>query len=229
VSPWFQASDWAIVTYPQFFAVEAKAYHAGAAWRAQSLVAGWGSNLRDLRDQRFGDAEALTRLLLRTAEKDSGVPGATSGLAHGLRAASHRAPAWIVDGQHRLASVSLTVPTATGSGKSATLAWLIAELTFTLARARHTRAAAATREMPLADDGASEFLHAADQAEKLVEFLRGITQEFLSGSVRYGRYRSAVPALQSSPCGVLRLAAPIIPGAPNQGSATVPTDLALAA
>lgn len=229
VPPRFQGFDVAITADSQFFAVEAKAYRVGVAWRAQNLVASWGSNLRDLHGQRFGDAEALTHLLLRTTEKDSGLPSATSGLMHGLRTASDCAPAWVIDGQHRLASTLQTVYAATGSGKSAALAWLVAELGLTLGEARHTGSTASTREISLAADYAPEPAHAASQAEKLVEFLRELTQEFLSSIVQHSRYHVAVPAHQSSPCGVLRLAAPIIPGAPNQGPATVPTDLALAA
>lgn len=176
---------------------------AGGVWRARSLVQGWADDLKRLR---------VTRQLLRTAEKVTGLPCATSGVLHGIEAAAPSTQGWVLDGQHRLAAATQLIRAQSGSGKTEAALALMHRL---------------GRMQRMGKLSASS--HVANDADVLVEFLRGLTQSLLSGSVPHIRHLVAVLPHESSPCGVLRLAVPIIPGAPGQGPADVPFDLALAA
>lgn len=218
-NPGFQPVDLVIFFSGSGYGIEAKDHRAGAVWRARSILENWASDLEDLRDRTSGVAEDLTRLLLRTAEEAPGVPCVTSGLLHGLGTAPSLAPSWVLDGQHRISAANDIIHSSMGAGKTEAFAAFAVDLLQRLGRAR--------RAGP--PSTAADLVHVVDGAEVLAEFLLELAQGFLSGVVRHVRYLVAVPPHQSSPCGVLRLAAPIIPGAPGQGPTVVPIDLALAA
>jgi hypothetical protein len=166
-------------------------------------------------------SEELTRLLLRTAEETAGLPCVSSGLLHSLEPTPPPVgPMYVIDGQHRLSALRTTVHHTMGSGKSATIVF---EAMGQLSR----------RLGEIGRDGraptAADFAHLADAAEALSALLLSILQRRHDGYVKRFAYLVAVALTESSPCGVLRLAAPRVPRAPGAGQVPGPSNFALAA
>lgn len=170
---------------------------------------------------------ALTRNLLHSAETDSGLPSITSPLAHGPVPAGycHRSYIgtwlpWVGGGHHGPVNGGgarlFPVAAPTGGGKSLTTAFVIYE-----ALAQRTRRLGLMNLDPTAPEitepTASELAHVVRDAERLAAFLLTLLQRLLTGVVQRFEYLVAVPPTASSPCGVLRLAVPIVPGAPGLG------------
>ncbi|MFF7166921.1 hypothetical protein ACFZBP_37005 [Streptomyces sp. NPDC008086] len=200
-NPGFQRPDFLWTTDTMTVVVEAKGSRAGAAWRAQNVLETWSSKLKGLRDHASDFAKELTLLLLRTVEEASGVPSITSGLIQGLEPTPPPVQLWH-NHEHHIGAVNEIVYAAMGSGKTFTA------LTTLLQRAGRVNRAERIQT-------ASFLTRLVNDAEVLGEFLRALTQGFLCGGVQHLQYLVAVPPHESSPCGVLRLAAPIIPGAPG--------------
>ncbi|MFJ6635778.1 hypothetical protein ACIQMR_30925 [Streptomyces sp. NPDC091376] len=165
--------------------------------------------------------EDLTRLLLRTAEETAGLPCVSSGLLHRLEPTPPPVgPMSVIDGQHRLSALRTIVHHTMGSGKSATIVF---EAMGQLSR----------RLDEIGRDGraptAADFAHLADAADALSALLLSIVQRRHDGYVRRFAYLVAVPLTESSPCGVLRLAAPRVPRAPGAGLVPGLSNFALAA
>lgn len=225
--PPFQGSDVVIIGDAKHYEFQMKNYRAGAAWRARNIVQGWTLGLRGLHGQASDPAKALTRQLLRTVEEICGVPCITSGLLHGLNAGEPSVPLRVVDEAHRLSQV-LEVTAATGGGKTEAALTVAEGLLQRMGRLNRAKTPSGSGPERVGND-AAQLMQVANDAEALAEFLREITQDCLSDTVPYVRHLVAVPPHQSSPCGVLRLAASIVPNAPGQGPTAVPANLALAA
>ncbi|GAA3162455.1 hypothetical protein GCM10017688_05930 [Streptomyces ramulosus] len=199
------------------YAVEVKNYSAvGAAWTAWNHLSAWTVRTSARRALSTVADQDLTGTLLRTAEDVTGTRGITSGLAYGLEAVPRPFPLpadrMLIDGQHR---VSAVLEVLTGMGKT--------EAFLRTALQLHDR-------MSQVGPYSTADLDALVQdAEKLAESLRQFAQTSVSYSAWHIKFLVGVLPHASSPCGVLRLATPIVPGAPGQGLVTVPADLALAA
>ncbi|MFG3295924.1 hypothetical protein ACGF3G_44990 [Streptomyces sp. NPDC048179] len=198
--------------------VEAKSSPAGAAWRAQNSLDAWYSQLTDLRDHALDPTDELTLLLLRTAEEHSGVPRITSGLIVGLERerGTDALQLWNLH-ERRIEAAREILYSASGSGK--TMAMLIQ----LMGRAKRGRI------QPVPSPGVSGrcsvptvtvslLTGLVDDVEVLREFLRVLTRGLMGCGIQPVRPLVALPPRESSPCGVLRLAAPIVPGAPGTQS-----------
>lgn len=176
-----------------------------------------------------GQGSGIARVLLRTAEEDSGFPCSASGLLHEqvlLRQAAHASvvvdfsPVTVTaEYQERFSDLTSVVRRTAGSGKTAaTMLMLIDELVLRVGRA-HRRSRPTVAELG----------SIADAAQALSAQLVLLTQCLLTGSVWAAGEVVAVPPTASSPCGLLRLAAPRVPRAPGPIQVPSPTDFALAA
>ncbi|MFE3473867.1 hypothetical protein ACFXOI_19850 [Streptomyces bacillaris] len=175
-----------------------------------------------------GRSSDLAHALLRTAEEASGFPCGVSGLMHGqgpLRRA-FGAPVVVnfspvtlpVAYQERISDLTSEVRLAAGSGKTAaTTFMLIDELVLRVGRAHRRRPTVA------------ELGNIVDAAQALSAQLELLTQRLLTGWVWVAGEVFAVPPTASSPCGLLRLAAPRVPRAPGPIQVPGPTEFALAA
>ncbi len=176
-----------------------------------------------------GGGSDLAHVLLRTAEEASGFPCSASSLMNGqvpLRRA-FGAPVVIdfspvtvtAEYQERLSDLTSEVRQAAGSGRTAaTTIMLIDELVFRVGRAHR-------RSRPTV----AELWTIVDAAQALSAQLALLTQRLLTGWVWVAGEVTAVPPTASSPCGLLRLAAPRVPRAPGPIQIPGPTDFALAA
>ncbi|MDT0459149.1 hypothetical protein RM550_26110 [Streptomyces sp. DSM 41527] len=163
--------------------------------------------------------EELTRFLLCTAEQEdaSGIPCSVSGLVWGL--APTPLPFVMTDGQHRYGILVAPFRPATGSGKTQTYLDLLERLSARIGRLCQRG------HVPTAAD----FRGVADAAHELSALLLGLVQRLLDGCAKFVGRLVAVPPSASSPCGVLRLAASLVPRAPGAGPIPAPTEFALAA
>ncbi|MFB6525406.1 hypothetical protein [Streptomyces sp. NPDC056399] len=165
--------------------------------------------------------EELTRRLLRTAEEAAGFPCVASGLLHRLESApGSTIPLRVADGQNRLSALKGIVWHAAGSGKSATLVF---EAMGQLSR-RLDEFSGGGRAPTSA-----ELARLADAAGALATLLLDVVQHRLDGSARRFVHLLAVPLTESSPCGLLRLAAPRVPRAPGAVLKPGSSNFALAA
>ncbi|MFH9467110.1 hypothetical protein ACH4LT_07410 [Streptomyces clavifer] len=153
--------------------------------------------------------EELTRSLLRTAEGAAGLPCASSGVLHGL------AP--VITGGTELSSLRRVIAHL-GAGKTASLvAALMGQLHRDVHEALHDGL------------GPTESKRISDTATTLSALLVDIVQRRLNGSVKHFVELLVVPLSESSPCGLLRLAAPRVPRAPGAGLILSPSKFALVA
>ncbi|MFI9752317.1 hypothetical protein [Streptomyces collinus] len=214
-NPTFQQPDFLLTTDRTTIIVEVKAPRAGTAWRAQNVLETLSSELNGLHDHASDLAKELTLLLLRTAEESLGFPSITSGLIQGLEPTSPPVQLWH-GYENRIEVLSGLVYSALGGGKT------VAALTTLLQRAGR---------MNRAERGqtASLLPRLINNTETLRKFLQALTQGFLSGGVQHIACLIAAPPHESSPCGVLRLAAPIVPGAPGVRSWRHQSTMTLAA
>lgn len=160
--------------------------------------------------------EELTRSLLRTAEEIVGFPCVSAGLLHGL-ATSHD----VINGQHRIAVLrDLVVHLSPGLGKSASLACALMERLRQGFDDANRDGRATTR---------TEIARLTDAAIRLSGLLRSIVQRRLDSHAEHFAEPIAAPLTESSPCGVLRLAARRVPRAPGGGLIPGPSKFALAA
>jgi hypothetical protein len=164
--------------------------------------------------------EDVVRILLHTAEEVSGIPCSASGLLLGLDPTPAPVPLVMTDGIHRLVELKSVLHTTAGSGKTASV---VIDLVDTLTQ-RMGRLNRAGHDVTTAELG-----HIADTAYALSALLLDLVQRLLTGYVRFFGRLVAVPPNGSSPCGVLRLAAPLVPRAPGAGQVPGPTEIALAA
>ncbi|MDQ0772894.1 hypothetical protein QF026_001360 [Streptomyces aurantiacus] len=214
-NPGFQQPDFLMTTNTTTIVVEAKASRAGATWRAQNVLETLSSELKGLRDHASGLAKELTLLLLRSAEEASSAPSITSGLIQGLEPTPPPVQLWHRY-ENRIEVVNGLVYSAMGGGKT------FAALTVLLQRAgRVSRAEQGQTGSFLA--------RLVNNTEVLREFLQALTQGLLCGGAQHIECLIAVPPHESSPCGVLRLAAPIVPGAPGVRSWPHQSTMTLAA
>ncbi|MER6018816.1 hypothetical protein [Streptomyces anulatus] len=176
-----------------------------------------------------GSDSDLARVLLRTAEEASGFPCSASGLLHEQGPLRRAADAPVVidvsavtvtaEYQERVSDLTSVVRQAAGSGKTAaTTFMLIDELVLLVGRASR-------RSRPTI----AELGSIADAAQALSAQLVLLTQRLLTGWVWVAGEVVTVPPTASSPCGLLRLAAPRVPRAPGSIQVPGPTDFALAA
>ncbi|MFE7462618.1 hypothetical protein ACFU6R_00745 [Streptomyces sp. NPDC057499] len=206
----------------RFRGAEPARTRAGSAWVAHQSLTDWASALQRYK-KNGGEPNTsadLTRLLLRTAEDTSGLPTMTSGLPHGLEAAPLTITHWVLDGQNRLMDVERVIFASQGSGKTHSyVSRLLSSLNQLADRA------------PGSDPSKTELeiQRAANGADDLSNFLGTLAQRLISGTLRQVVVPIAVPPHASSPCGVLRLAASIVPGAPGHAPFSGSIDLALAA
>ncbi|MFD9872570.1 hypothetical protein ACFXI8_00555 [Streptomyces niveus] len=204
------ATEWGDVVWsaPQTILIEAKSYYYAR------LVADW---LSDEPNAFAGDepvatdssARDLTLHLLRTAEEHNGWSSITGGLHYGFNPAPSFGSNWIADGQHRL-----------GDRKRAVLLRLLAER---LGQAL----CGLSRAIEAAN--AEQISRSLRNARALADFLLELTVSVLIGFARYFGHFAAPPPTGTSPCGVLRLAVPVIPRAPGVRSFPGPTNFALVA
>ncbi|MGW7292862.1 hypothetical protein ACWGIB_10805 [Streptomyces xiamenensis] len=162
------------------------------------------------RRSRPRSREYAGRIVLRTAEKGSGIPCSVSGLLYGLSPTPRPPIELLIDGQHRLSVVEAEVRHAAGSGKTAiAVARLFKTLTQRMGRLNRNG------HVPTADD----LVRIADEAQALSRLLLDLVQNLLTGCVKVFKHLIAVPPNESSPCGVLRLAVRRVPRAPGVGGA----------
>ncbi|MFH9646237.1 hypothetical protein ACH4MU_15565 [Streptomyces albidoflavus] len=164
----------------------------------------------------------IARDLLRTAEEALGFPCSTSGLLRRQEPTSatgvpvvadgqHQGGAVLLDGQHRITHLKSVVRLTTGTGKTAAMALtLVDQLSQRIGRVNRD----GRRPTP-ADLGGI-----ADAAQALSALLLLLAQRLLTGCFEFRGEAVSVPPTASSPCGLLRLAAPRVPRAP--GSTQVP-------
>ncbi|MFE2423474.1 hypothetical protein [Streptomyces hokutonensis] len=201
-SPGFQGPDLALVDFGTArFLVEAKAPRAGATWRAQIALGTLSSQLQGLHDHASDPDTELTRRFLRTAEEALGIPSIASGIIQGLEPTPPPVQLWH-DYEDRIEVVNGIVYSALGSGKT------FAALTTLLHRSGWMNRAERVQTTSLLP-------HLVNNTEVLREFLQALTQGLLCGGAKLVGCLIAVPPHESSPCGVLRLATPIVPGAPG--------------
>ncbi|MCI3929209.1 hypothetical protein [Streptomyces sp. AN091965] len=142
----------------------------------------------------------LPEILLAQVEHDSDLPSITSGLAYGLR-------------QHTCSKIACALREADRrfgdsyhvAGKTfASFAALGQLITVFEAKASHATA------------DRVRVMEALAEAKATVRRAKAASQELLNLDVdRQYEFLSHVPPHGTSPCGVLRLAAPIVPGAPG--------------
>lgn len=165
--------------------------------------------------------EELTRRLLRTAEESAGFPCATSWALHALEPVPLAAePLLLLDGQQRLAALEHITWHTASSGKSATIAFEAMEYL-----SRRLDEISGAGRTPTS----TELARLADAAGALSMLLLDIVQHRLDCSAKHVAYLFTVPLTESSPCGLLRLAAPRVPRAPGAGWKSDPSKFALAA
>lgn len=162
----------------------------------------------------------IARVLLRTAEEASGFPCSASGLLHRPEPTLAASASAMAGGHHRLSELKSVIHHAAGSGKTATIALTLVDLlTQRIGRVnRHGHRPTA-----------AEVGGIADVARALSGLLLVLTQRLLTGCVGSLGEVVAVPPTASSPCGLLRLAAPRVPRAPGSPQVPGPTGFALAA
>lgn len=162
----------------------------------------------------------VARLLLRTAEEASGIPCSTSGLLHGI-APKQTIPLLVMtDGCHRLSELNQVLYHAQGSGKTRTLVTnLVRRLNQRLGRLSRAGHVPTT----------TEIAHVADAAQALSALLLDLAQRLLTGCVKCFGHLVVAPPHESSPCGILRLAVPLVPRAPGAGQLPSPFKFTLAA
>lgn len=178
------------------------AHDLGKRWLVEAKATPRNTSLR---------GEKLARSLLRTAEETAGFPCASSGLLHGLGPA--------LTGETKLSTLR-NVVTQLGAGKTASLvAALMGQLHRDVHEALHDELGPAGVESK----------HISDTAITLSTLLVEIVQRRLNGSVKHFVHLVVVPLSESSPCGLLRLAAPRVPRAPGAGLIPGPNKYALAA
>ncbi|MET8980972.1 hypothetical protein ABZX85_35755 [Streptomyces sp. NPDC004539] len=212
-SPEFQDDlVWATDTMP--ILVQVKHSRIRDAWRARNVLESWSSKLKGLNDRASDLPEELTLLLLRTVEEASGFPSITSGLIHGIELTTPPVQLWRSYEEHVEAVYGL-VNAAMGGSK--TLGRLITQ--FQLA------GQAIWAERIKATSFLGRLVNDVETARK---FLQDLAQGLCDG-VQHIEYLVAVPPHESSPCGVLRLASPIVPGAPGTQSWPHQTSMTLAA
>ncbi|AXE88622.1 hypothetical protein [Streptomyces sp. Go-475] len=169
---------------------------------------------------RRSPGEDVARILLRTAEEISGIPCSASGLLLGLNPTPAPVPLVVTDGIHRLVELKSALHMAAGSGKTANFVInLVDRLTQRMGRLSRFGH----------DPTTAELGHIANAAYALSALLLDLVQRLLAGYVRFFGRLVAVPPNESSPCGLLRLAAPRVPRAPGVGQVPGPTEFALAA
>ncbi|MFF5106089.1 hypothetical protein [Streptomyces sp. NPDC000134] len=160
------------------------------------------------------------RYLLRTAEEASGFPCSVSSLLHEQDPAQAANVPVVIDGQHRFTGLMSVIRHTAGSGKTATMVLTLADLlTQRVGRVnRHGHRPTA-----------AELGGIADAAQALSALLLLLAQRLLTGCFEFLEEVVAVPPTASSPCGLLRLAAPRVPRAPGSIQLPGPTEFALAA
>ncbi|MCZ0978684.1 hypothetical protein O1L60_03990 [Streptomyces diastatochromogenes] len=165
--------------------------------------------------------EELTRRLLRTAEEATGFPCATSWALHALEPVPLAVdPLLLLDGQQRLAALEHITWHTAGSGKSATIAFEAMEHL-----SRRLDEISGAGRTPTS----TELARLAEAAGALSRLLLDIVQRRLDGSAKHVVHLLTVQLTESSPCGLLRLAAPRVPRAPGTGLKPAPSRFALAA
>lgn len=180
-----------------------------ARWAHDLGKQSWSVDATEATSYTRLSGEELTRSLLRTAEESAGLPCASSGVLHGL------AP--VITGGTELSSLSRVI-THLGAGKTASLvAALMGQLHRDVHEALHDGL------------GPTESKRISDTATTLSALLVDIVQRRLNGSVKHFVELLVVPLSESSPCGLLRLAAPRVPRAPGAGLILGPSKFALAA
>lgn len=193
--------------------VEAKCNALTVAWRRQSSLAAWVAGTRTRLDRVRDAADAeLAPLLLRTAEEATGLASCTSGIAHGFGEAppsGRELAGEVVDLLRRFAP----------NPSSESAAWVERVVLETLA----SKYGIFDPAQP-----AEALAHFVDEVESVAAALRTVVQDILLGGVQRITHLDCVPRNESSPCGVARLASPIVPGAPGPGLTTVPIDFVLA-
>lgn len=193
----------------------------GLAWEVAEALHLWGKTTRSRR-QPVPDptGNELAPVLLRTAEEFSGFPCLMSWLAHGLGPAPASAQATLFSGATRLSTVRKIVQYYAGSGKTE------AYIGRVLGRLERQIDGLLVRGLP---PTTADLDHLSREAEQLALFLLVVMQRQLDGRASSVEYLVAVPPHASSPCGVLRLAVPLVPNAPGRGPFSGPTDFVLAA
>ncbi|MEU8592377.1 MULTISPECIES: hypothetical protein [Streptomyces griseus group] len=196
--------------------VEAKRNALTVAWRQQSSLAAWvaGTRARLDRVRDAADAE-LAPLLLRTAEEATGLASCTSGIAHGFGEAPP-------SGRELAGEVVDLLCRFAPNPNSESAAWVERVVLETLA----SKYGIFDPAQP--DQPAEALAHFVDEVESVAAALRTVVQDILLGGVQRITHLDCVPRNESSPCGVARLASPIVPGAPGLGLTTVPIDFVLA-
>lgn len=197
-------------------AVQVKHSALTAAWRQHSSLAAWIADRRERLDRVRGWADAeVAPLLLRTAEEATGLASCTSGIPHGLG----KAP--LSGGE--LAREALDLLRAfLPNPESEPAPWVERAVLETLA-SKYGIFDPTKRDQPVED-----LAHFVDEVENVAAALRAVMQNILLGGVQQITHLACVPRNESSPCGVARLASPIVPGAPGLGLTTVPFDFVLA-
>ncbi|MFJ3780092.1 hypothetical protein ACIPX0_51405 [Streptomyces sp. NPDC090075] len=161
----------------------------------------------------------ITHVLLRTAEEASGLPCSASGLLHRPKPTLPDSGSAMAGGHHRLSELKSVIHHATGSGKTATTALTLVDL-LTQRMGRVNRHG----HRPTAAEAGG----IAEAARALSDLLLVLMQRLLTGCVGFFREVVAVPPTASSPCGLLRLAAPRVPRAPGSPHIPGPSGFALA-
>ncbi|RZU37620.1 hypothetical protein EV284_2798 [Streptomyces sp. BK022] len=179
--------------------VEAKSTQAGTAWRVRRILKCWSSGLRTDWDDAANGKE-LTPLLLRTAEETSVIPSVTSGLIWGLDPTPVPVDIWQSLGRAVTSAEKLVVAVSSYGAAVDVVR-------------RVGRIARAGRPAPAAFS-----VDIIDEVEEVQEVLRNLAQGLLLGGVQKAELVFALPPHAASPCGLLRLAAPIVPGAPGAGA-----------
>ncbi|MZD56756.1 hypothetical protein [Streptomyces sp. SID5606] len=162
----------------------------------------------------------IGRYLLRTAEEASGSPCSVSSLLHEQAPTPAACVPVMIDGQHRLTEVMSVIRHAAGSGKTATMVLTLADLLSQRVGRVNRHGHRPT---------AAELGGIADAAQALSTLLLLLAQRLLTGCFEFCEEVVAVPRTASSPCGLLRLAAPRVPRAPGSIQIPGPTEFALAA
>ncbi|MFJ4972498.1 hypothetical protein [Streptomyces sp. NPDC088755] len=198
------------------FSVEVKNSALAAAWRQQNSLAAWIAGMRARLDLARAGADAgLVPLLLRTAEEATGLASCTSGLLHGLGKSTPSC-----DGLAREAAELLRAIVPNPEAEYAP--WVEQAVLETLA-SKYEVSDPAEPAQPV-----GVLVHFLDQVENVAAALRAVVQDILLGGVQRITHLTGIPRHESSPCGVARLASPIVPGAPGLGLTTVPIDFVLA-
>ncbi|MDQ0745802.1 hypothetical protein QF034_000033 [Streptomyces africanus] len=182
--------------------------HLTAALTAEELLAEFAT-IDQLIAREAQASRELTHKLLASVEEHTGLPSIASGLAYGLHAplvpSVERARHW----------ADLLIITNSYEGASKTLQHLSAIIE--VKGPRSTAELAQVRE-------------ALAEAEQAIRDITATDRQVLNLHVdRHYEFLGVVPQHDTSPCGVLRLAVPIVPGAPGIRSWTDQTTMTLAA